>query len=108
MIFLQDPDPKTRKVDDIDFFFVNGDFQSWTLDQEAGDTKEHPTPDTIVLHFAPKLDEESLLSTPPEDVTIFVKNLTHIKHRVREVTDLTNSQREQWKKTLHEVSPIVQ
>lgn len=108
MIFVQDPDPKTRFVDDYDFVFTNEVVKSITIDKEAGDVIEYPTPDSALIRQVARIDEDNMMTVPPENTTIYLKNILYVVHRIREVTNLTNSQKEQWQKTLQETSKTIQ
>lgn len=103
-MLIKEPDPKTRLVSDMDFTFTNGVVMSYTIDKEAGDEVEYPTPHTIVIHLAPRISSDGLSVTAAEDITIFVRNLTTIEHRKREITERTLAERLEWEKTFQEMA----
>lgn len=104
LMLIKDPDPKIRKVDDLDFTFIDGFLMSLTIDKELGDSMEYPTPDTIVIHLSEKLSTDGLSTLPAEDVTVYVKNIITIRHRTREITDRTLAQELEFQKTLQEMA----
>lgn len=102
-MLIKEPDPKTRQVSDMDFTFTNGVVMSYTIDKEAGDEVEYPTPETIVIHLAPRVSSDGMSYVPGEDITVFVRNLTTIEHRKREVTERTLAERLEWEKVFQEL-----
>lgn len=102
-MLIREPDPKVKIVRDLDFTFINGVVMSYTIDEEAGDSMEYPTPETIVIHLAARTSVDELSFTPAEDITIYVKNLCSIEHRKRQVTERTLAEKIEWQKTFQEM-----
>jgi hypothetical protein len=101
-MLLQPPDPLKRQVHDYDLSFVGGVMMPVTIDELAGDIitfiPNTINPEQIVIILAEKpstTNPKTLL--PREDIQVFVKHLLSIQHRRREVTDLTDTQKAEWK-----------
>lgn len=101
-MIINEPDPKIKIVDDIDFVLAGGVIFSYTVDKEAGDTVETDK-DTITIHRAEALSVDGLTKVPAEDIVIFKQHLLYTTHRLREVTELTIAQKEEWAKTFQEL-----
>lgn len=97
--------PEVKKIlDDYDITYVSGLMIPITVDKSLGDEVEFPDGAIIFkLTSKPsKADPEVFL--PAEEITVFVKHLACVQHRVREVTLLSPDQQVEWKKTLQEIS----
>jgi len=108
MIPIHEPDPKVKKVDDLDITLAGGIVVPITIDFEAGDTVDWDThADAIVIALASKTASNGETKLPAEEITIFKKNILIIQHRTREVSELTLAQKEEWRKTLQELRPTI-
>lgn len=109
-MIIREPEPKVKKVDDLDITFTNGLMLPLTIDKEAGDKVDWDTHENaIVVHIAPHVTSDGEGKTMPEDFTIFRPHIAFIQHRVREVTELSPAQkRETWKQTLQELGGTIQ
>ena len=105
-MLVQSPDPVKKLVDDFDFIFVGGIIRSISVDKEAGDTVDsetHPTAVVIHLMSTPSRTDSSV-KLPAEDITIITSQLLFVQHRLREATELTPGQKDEWTKLLKETS----
>lgn len=103
-MIISEPDPKIKTVEDIDFIFVGGVIRSVTLDREAGDSYDITShKDGIIITIAEAVSLDGSTKIPEETVTIFKNNLLYTQRKLREVTELTTSQREEWHKTFQEM-----
>lgn len=111
-MFITESEPKVKTVDDLDFTFSNGLVMPITLDESAGDTVDWDThKDAIIIHLSAKPSMDGETKLPAEDITVFRTNILLIQHRVREITELTTSQKQEmidWKKTLQEIPKTLQ
>ena len=97
-MLFQEPDPKTRTVDDFDFTMVDGVFMSFTVDKELGDSMES-LPDAFIVHLTAKPTVDGTEMMPAEDVTLFKRNIITIQHKTKEITEQTAAQKLEYIKT---------
>ena len=101
-MLLKSPDPAKHIVEDYDFSFVGGQILPITIDKAAGDTITFESaPVGVVIKLVAKpssLDPSKMLL--PEEITIFYTHLIAIQKRQREVVDMTDAQREEWREAM--------
>jgi hypothetical protein len=100
----------TREVEEYDFTFDSGLFMSITVDKEAGDTIEFAS--------SPMATQFKLVSKPsptdprgrttPEELTIFMDHVVAVQSRKRSVTPVSPEQKEDFQKTLIQLSKTIQ
>jgi len=102
-MIIKSPDPTPRKVDDYEFVFTSGYIMPVTIDNFLGDSIEF-TDSGVTIHLVAKPSIADPAQTmPAEDVTIFLRHLCSVVHRVRELIPQTVEQKLEWKKTLQEL-----
>lgn len=105
-MYITQPTPEVKLVDDFDFVFDSGQFMPITVDKLAGDTIEFE-PDSVTVHLVRKpslVDPEKTL--PAEDITIFARHIISVQHRAREIALVPVDPA--WQKTLLELGKTVQ
>lgn len=98
------PEVKT-KLEEYDFQTDHGLILPITLDLLRGD---HITFDEahgkVLIHLASKKNQLSPDKlTSEEDITIYLRHIVSLQHRVREVVELTPEQEFEWQKTLKDI-----
>lgn len=109
-MYITSPDPQTKIIVDYDFTFQGGIIQSYSIDKAAGDTIDLETyPHAIVIDLAekPSLTDPTLFHAY-EQVTLFTSRLLSINKRIREVEQLTQEQKDQFRLTVQEISKTIQ
>lgn len=109
-MYITSPDPLKKLIEEFDFTFQNGMTLPISLDKTAGDEVDLDTyPHAILIKLAEKpslVDSTKML--PAEKITIFTTHLLTIQQRTKEVEDITQEQKDIWKKTIQEISKTVQ
>lgn len=93
-----------RTVDDYDVLFESGMVMPITVEPDAGDQIQFG--DNIIrVHLAAKPSRNNPeKSLPAEDITLFVRHILSIQHRVREVVEQTPEERNEWQKAFDQLS----
>lgn len=108
-MFITTPDPVKKIIEEYDFSFRDGLDQSYSVDQEAGDTIDIDTyPHAIVLNLVARPSIDPARKYPARQVTIFTNHLLSITKRVREVEEPTEEQKELIRLTVQEISKTIQ
>jgi hypothetical protein len=106
-MIIQDPTPRTKKVDDYDFLFDSGFLLPLTVDPSLGDTIEFSDVGVKINLVGKPSTTDPDQFTPPEDHTIFTRHLCAVTHRVREAPVVTKEQKTEWVRTIQEISKSV-
>ena len=104
-MILNEPNPKTHIVHDMEFTFVNGHVMNFTIDKEAGDEMLMDGPlGTIIVNVTSKPSPDGTFMFPAETATLTRAHVVSIKRVEREVVELTQAQKELWKTTFQEMT----
>ena len=97
LMYINEPDPEVKLVDDLSFMFTNGLTLELTVDESLGDRVDYKThPSAIIVNLAPRPSfADPSTKLPGKDLTIFYTHSLSIEHRKREVTALTRAQHDQ-------------
>jgi hypothetical protein len=100
---------EVRTVVDYDVVLDSGLVEPFTIDEKAGDTFERNELEIRVHQSARPSMTNPDRNLPAQDTVIFVSKVASIKQRVREVVQMTEEERGQWKKLIAEMAnPTVQ
>ena len=96
---------KTKTIEEWDFVSVSGMVWPVTLNLEAGDTIEYTPGDPVaVLRVKEKpspISNEEIQSA--EEVIVPMHNVFVVRHRTRQIEELTREEKEVWQKDLKDL-----
>jgi hypothetical protein len=89
---------KPRILDEFDLMFSSGILLPITIDKDAGDTVDMSNADYAIFNITAKPasnNPDTLL--PAEEITVFLRHVISVTHRVREILPANPDQVEEFK-----------